>query len=94
MRVAFQHEQVIPVWAVALCAAALGARSRMTPLLTALLGGFVIASTAPAIVRWFRRSVRPPAGAFPAIDREPARTRDANDAADLARMDDDGAGRP
>jgi hypothetical protein len=79
MAIVIRRGLVIPVWAAALCAAALSAPLRLVPWIGAFLGIAVIASMLPAVLRLLRHDE--------AIDWH---TLNSEDAADLVRMDDDG----
>ena len=60
MALVFHRSLALPLWAVALCAVALAAPSRLPPAFTALLAVALIAATMIVIVRWLRRIRREP----------------------------------
>jgi hypothetical protein len=49
----FQRELAIPLWAIALCTAALAWPTRLLPSFAALLGMVLITSTMMLMIRWF-----------------------------------------
>ena len=80
----------VPLWAVALCAVALAAPSRLPSPFAALLAVALIAATMTVIVRWLRRHTT---GAihvrtFQQVSEAP--TIDTDDALDLVRTKDGG----
>ena len=78
----------VPLWAVALCAVALAAPSRLPSPFAALLAVALIAATMTVIVRWLRRHTT---GAihvrtFQQVSEAPAiDTLDSHDTLDLVR---------